>query len=180
MDGVSDIPVAGQDDDLLHLGTMASMVPQITQAAQQAFQAGQIQQMMPQLISVYNHAQAHLQSAQGKKIAPKLLEPFAQQLTGMQQMLQQVQGGVPVPPNQPASSPMPPQPNQGVPPPKHRGPHPHGGPMTNQQADQRRDQLHPDQTMQADSIFQNNPQPIPPSPRENLSKEVRVNLNTKV
>jgi hypothetical protein len=177
MDGV-DIPVAHMDDDLVHLGIMANMQPKIMAAASQALQQGAIQQMMPQLISVYNHAQAHLQSAQGKKVNPKLLEPFTQQVTQMGQMLQQLQNGVPVAPPQPPQLPVPPQPNQGVQMPTHKGPTPHGH-MTNQQKDQRHDQLHPDETQTDQNIFQTNPHPIPPSQGKPFERG-QVNLNTKV
>jgi hypothetical protein len=177
MDGVA-IPVAPQDDDLTHLGVMANLIPGITQAAQQAMQAGQINSFMPQLIALYNHAQAHLGNAQDKKINPKLLQPFIQQTQQIQQMLQAVQGGVPLPPNNPTMSSVPPQPNEGMQPPKHRG-HPITGHMTTQQDDQRHDQLHPTEQMTDDSVFQNNPHPIPPSQGKPFSRGP-VNLNTNV
>jgi hypothetical protein len=174
MEGV-DLPVAHQDDDLLHLGVMQNMIPGIMQAAQQAEQAGQIEQFLPQMISFYNHAQSHLANAQGKKVNPKLLQPFVQQVTQMQQVLTQLQGGVAVPPNQPTPSGVSPMPNQGIQPLPHRS----SGKQTIKQKDARHDQLHPTETQTDTNLMQNSPVPIPPSAGKPLQRGP-INLNTTV
>jgi hypothetical protein len=168
MDG-EDIPIAHYDDDLTHLAVLQGKLPTLMQAAQQAPLAN----VMPQLISIYNHAQMHVQQAAAKKMNPQVLQPMAEQVAQLGQMLQQVQGQAMPPPNIPSVPP--PMPNHGQP-----RPHQHQAqPLHVKEA--RQEARHPSESSKAVGILRNSPVPIPPNqarPFEHSPVNLTPNINT--